>query len=51
MKNVFDDGTKNNWCVGGPGGQIADARHPCQGCIEYDFPDGKSPFYEPVQSN
>jgi hydrogenase small subunit len=56
MKNVFDDGTKNNWCVGGTPGiagntNIADARHPCQGCIEYDFPDGKSPFYEPVQSN
>jgi Ni,Fe-hydrogenase I small subunit len=53
MKNVFDDGTANNWCVGGPGNpggggthgwwnpvqNIADARHPCQGCIEPGFPD------------
>ena len=49
MKNVFDDGTANNWCVGGPGGagqgwwnpvyNIADARHPCQGCIQPGFPD------------
>jgi hydrogenase small subunit len=49
MKNEFDDGTANNWCVGGPGGaaqgwwnprfNIADARHPCQGCIEPGFPD------------
>jgi hydrogenase small subunit len=41
--NRFDDGTKNNWCVGGGG--IADARHPCQGCVQPTFPDGMSPFY------
>ena len=27
-----------NWCV--------DARNPCTGCTESDYPDGKSPFYE-----
>jgi len=26
-----------NWCIG--------ARSPCLGCVEPDFPDGKSPFY------
>jgi len=51
MKNTMDDGTKPNWCVGAgePGGlddaNIGQARHPCQGCIEPDFPDGKSWFY------
>lgn len=59
QKNVYDDGTMNNWCVGAqgetptsPAGHfithgIGEARHPCQGCIESDFPDGKSPFYVP----
>ena len=27
-----------NWCV--------EARNPCGGCTEHDYPDGKSPFYE-----
>lgn len=49
MKNVFDDGTENNWCsAGSRGSNIAQARHVCQGCIEPDFPDGKSPFYDPL---
>lgn len=49
QKNVFDDGTVNNWCAAGSlGPNIAQARHVCQGCIEPDFPDGKSPFYEPA---
>jgi hydrogenase small subunit len=48
QKNTADDGTKMNWCVGaqGPGAPsghvgdgIGEARHPCQGCIEPDFPD------------
>ena len=47
MKNVFDDGTKNNWCsAGSRGGNIGEARAVCQGCIEPDFPDAMSPFYE-----
>ncbi len=51
QKNVFDDGTKNDWCVGSDlGSQIAHARHPCQGCIEPKFPDQMSrvSFYESV---
>lgn len=44
--NNFDDGTKNNWCVGGGGGAVGDGRHPCQGCVEPKFPDGFSPFYK-----
>jgi hydrogenase small subunit len=49
MKNVYDDGTKNNWCAAGsPGPSIAQARHVCQGCIMPDFPDGKSPFYKKI---
>lgn len=52
--NTCDDGTKMNWCVGwqqsgapNPGAVngIGDARHPCQGCVQPDFPDGRSPFY------
>jgi hydrogenase small subunit len=48
QNNTADDGTKMNWCVGaqGPGAPsrikadgIGSARHPCQGCIEPDFPD------------
>jgi hydrogenase small subunit len=48
QKNTADDGTKMNWCVGaqGPGAPsgnvgkgIGEARHPCQGCIEPEFPD------------
>jgi hydrogenase small subunit len=51
QKNTADDGTKMNWCVGAQGtgapsgnvGQgIGEARHPCQGCIEPDFPDWAS---------
>jgi hydrogenase small subunit len=51
QKNTADDGTKMNWCVGaqGPGAPsgnvgkgIGEARHPCQGCIEPDFPDWAS---------
>jgi hydrogenase small subunit len=52
MWNRFDDGTKNNWCVGAQAGAnpgatlgICDARHPCQGCVDNSFPDGMSPFY------
>jgi Ni,Fe-hydrogenase I small subunit len=32
----------NSFCV--------DANHPCQGCCEPDFPDGRSPFYMPKTS-
>jgi hydrogenase small subunit len=51
QKNTADDGTLMNWCVGaqGPGAPsghvgtgIGEARHPCQGCIEPDFPDWAS---------
>ena len=50
QKNVFDDGTVNNWCsAGSRGPNIAQARHVCQSCIEPDFPDPPtSPFYEPA---
>jgi hydrogenase small subunit len=56
QKNTMDDGTLANWCVGAQGtgslsgctnDGIGSAQHPCQGCIMPDFPDGKSPFYEP----
>jgi Ni,Fe-hydrogenase I small subunit len=47
QKNVFDDGTVNNWCVGSDKGpNIANARHVCQGCIEPGFPDRFSSFYK-----
>jgi hydrogenase small subunit len=50
QKNTADDGTLMNWCVGSQGPRptvsdfpdaagIGEARHPCQGCIEPDFPD------------
>jgi len=44
QKNTFDDGSvRNNWCVGNTSAVstagIGDARHPCQGCTESDFPD------------
>ncbi len=44
QKNTFDDGTvRNNWCCGNtdavPTPGVGDARHPCQGCTEEDFPD------------
>jgi hydrogenase small subunit len=29
-----------NWCIG--------AHSPCLGCVQPDFPDGMSPFYEPA---
>jgi hydrogenase small subunit len=50
QKNVFDDGTVNNWCsAGSRGPNIAQARHVCQSCIQPDFPDPPaSPFYEPA---
>lgn len=62
-KNVFDDGTVNNWCIGAepnnysqypnrkPADNIAHGRHPCQGCIQPNFPDGMSPFYGPRIGN
>jgi hydrogenase small subunit len=43
--NRFDDGTVNNWCVGAEtqgfdiAPNIGHALHPCQGCIEPEFPD------------
>jgi Ni,Fe-hydrogenase I small subunit len=41
--NNFDDGTRNQWCVGNlPSG----SNYVCQGCAEVDFPDGRSPFFE-----
>jgi len=48
QKNTFDDGSlPNNWCCGNtaamPG--IGDARHPCQGCTEPQFPDWPNGFY------
>jgi len=48
QKNTFDDGSKpNNWCCGNtaemPG--VGDARHPCQGCTESQFPDWEGGFY------
>jgi hydrogenase small subunit len=49
QKNTADDGTLMNWCVGAQGAAslpsthvgsgIGEGRHPCQGCIEPDFPD------------
>ena len=53
QKNVFDDGTANNWCSAGSlGNNIAQARHVCQSCIEPNFPDPPtSPFYEPVSGS
>jgi len=51
--NSADEGTKMNFCVGwqtdSPNPMvngIGDARHVCQGCVEWNFPDGMSPFYE-----
>jgi hydrogenase small subunit len=47
-KNTTDDGDSMNWCVGASGqnsaggplvSHIGEARHPCQGCIQPDFPD------------
>jgi hydrogenase small subunit len=48
-KNTTDDGFSMNWCVGASGqnsnpnapavSHIGEARHPCQGCIQPDFPD------------
>ena len=47
-KNTSDDGLSMNWCVGASGSgapsgvapvHVGDARHPCQGCIQPDFPD------------
>jgi hydrogenase small subunit len=55
MKNIFDDGTKSNWCAASgestllnPASNIGEARYVCHGCIEPDFPDGKGPFFEPL---
>jgi len=48
QKNTADDGTLMNWCVGAQGSGapsghvgsgIGESRHPCQGCIQPDFPD------------
>jgi hydrogenase small subunit len=40
QKNVFDDGTVNNWCAAGSlGPNIGESRHVCQGCIQPGFPD------------
>jgi hydrogenase small subunit len=51
-KNTSDDGLSMNWCVGSSGfsgvdgvpanSHIGSARHPCQGCIEPEFPDWSS---------
>jgi Ni,Fe-hydrogenase I small subunit len=48
-KNTADNGVSMNWCVGSSGDSgvpgtpttyhVGEARHPCQGCIEPDFPD------------
>jgi hydrogenase small subunit len=49
-KNTTDDGFSMNWCVGASGqnnaggpavSHLGEARHPCQGCIQPDFPDWK----------
>lgn len=50
----FDDGTKNNWCVGYQQGHpmaygIADAQAVCVGCVVPDFPDGRSPFWSVIK--
>jgi Ni,Fe-hydrogenase I small subunit len=49
--NNFDDGTLNNYCVGNAETMQAqgtgDARHPCQGCVERNFPDWPNGFYGP----
>ncbi len=47
QKNTFDNGTvRNSWCCGNtdavPTEGVGDARHPCQGCTEQDFPDWAS---------
>jgi hydrogenase small subunit len=43
QKNVYDDGTVNNWCAAGSlGPNIGQARYVCHGCIEPDFPDWAS---------
>jgi hydrogenase small subunit len=56
----LDDGTKNNWCVGGPRAgtnaalaadtslTVSNGRYVCHGCVQRDFPDGQSPFFEEV---
>jgi hydrogenase small subunit len=60
QKNTMDDGTLANWCVGAQGtgslsgctnDGIGSAQHPCQGCIMPGFPDGMSPFYEPLDGS
>ena len=52
MWNLFDDGTKNNWCVGGNlhTSDQSGANFGCMGCAEHDFPDGRSPFFDAVKN-
>jgi hydrogenase small subunit len=43
---------RNQWCVGqrwivGGNTVHTGANYVCQGCAEYDFPDGRSPFFSP----
>jgi len=49
--NNFDDHQPNQWCVGSGLGSAtpnhSGANYVCQGCAEVDFPDGRSPFFEP----
>jgi hydrogenase small subunit len=49
--NNFDDHQPNQWCVGSGLGSATPnhtgANYVCQGCAEIDFPDGRSPFFNP----
>ncbi|MBN1841276.1 MAG: twin-arginine translocation signal domain-containing protein [Deltaproteobacteria bacterium] len=53
--NNFDDHQPNQWCVGSGLGSAtpnhSGANYVCQGCAEVDFPDGRSPFFEPDKNN
>jgi hydrogenase small subunit len=48
-KQTYSDCPLRKWNSGGPGeygvSWCIGARSPCLGCVEPDFPDGKSPFY------
>ncbi len=49
-KHTYSDCPMRKWNSGGPGQMGVNwcigARSPCLGCVNPDFPDGMSPFYE-----